>query len=449
MNRTLPFNSLLEYTLFFLELKKNILELKKFASEKSININGKDFDYFDYSTIVTIFYTHDTISLNDNTWLLFSDSDLDVLLEDEFFSEYMRTLKVNFSYTTRKYPFLEVYIYYKLHSIATDYLSYDETNFMAGNWLWNDKIEAIYNFGWYEIIANVYKNFGVHWFCDRETDPILYKFAYYAIMACKKSLIIPSENIKQDLIQLYSELLISFSIRDSLNQNMDIIELVKNAIINFDDDQLNKLTMAISTLEKNKFELIDSNKQLTEGITILREQITKLQQNLNEDNKIEKIIYQIYCLSPQNSNYESKYVFFKDIWDKLSDSTKKDIKQSITMFQKFDSIDLAIFPLLRSLEHEFIINFIQPFHQSSYYLELSEFICDKEKYQMTHDCLIKRNSCYPSIGSIPFNGIVHGNMELTAEIDKQCYSDITAMLYNPPVRILFEIIENSMRGELR
>lgn len=214
MNRTLPFNSLLEYTLFFLELKKNIPELKKFASEKSIN--GIDFDYFDYSTIVTIFYTHDTISLNDNTWLLFSDSDLDVLLEDEFFSEYMRTLKVNFSYTTRKYPFLEVYIYYKLHSIATDYLSYDETNLMAGNWL-----------------------------CD------------------------------------------------------------------------------------------------------------------------------------------------------------------------------------------------------------SEFICDKEKYQMTHDCLIKRNSCYPSIGSIPFNGIVHGNMELTAEIDKQCYSDITAMLYNPPVRILFEIIENSMRGELR
>lgn len=224
MKKTMPFKSLLEYTHFFLQLKNNIHGLKEFTSKRHININGVEFDYFDYFNMLMFEYTYDTGVSCANPWLLFQTSSLDTLLEDDFFSEYRRTLEINKAFTTRKYPFLEVYIYYKLHSMASDYLSYDETNLMAGNWLWNDKIEQIYNFGWYEIIANVYKNFGVHWFCDRKTDPILYKFAYYAIMSCKKSCIISPKIIKQDLIQLYSELLISFSIRNSLNENKDILE---------------------------------------------------------------------------------------------------------------------------------------------------------------------------------------------------------------------------------
>ena len=120
---------------------------------------------------------------------------------------------------------------------------------------------------------------------------------------------------------------------------------------------------------------------------------------------------------------------------------------------------------------------------------------------MTHNCLIKKGNEYPTIGSIPFigrcvenkdamessrllkrfadflveekdefcaicknidsytigsknlklinirNGIAHGDSELAKIIDKQCYKDITTMLYEPPVRILFEIIENSKKGE--
>ena len=58
---------------------------------------------------------------------------------------------------------------------------------------------------------------------------------------------------------------------------------------------------------------------------------------------------------------------FQAVWDQLDRTTKKDIKLSIAMYEKFDSFDLALFPMIRSLEHEMNQNFFIPFHNSKVY----------------------------------------------------------------------------------
>lgn len=518
------FTNLLEYAQFSLKLRNNIKDLREFGIGNNINlqINSVKIDFENYRYLIIDYLTslcskmrvilgNEKEDITTNHWLDFDKPELDILLKNDiFFNDY--SIKNSYKELLgRPYPGLEMYIFYKLQSLSTDYLTYEETANIANLWLLSDKIEEIYNLGWYGIIANVYKNFGVHWFYyfenyykntsnSQNLDPILFKWSIYAILSGKKSKIFPLSKIKQDLLQLYSEILISFSIRNISKENMDIIDLAKESILNFDDTEFTKLNTTISSLEKDKIELIDKNKQLNEGLKILKNQISELQKSEGyDDEKIEKIVYQIYCLSPQTSEYENKLERFKSIWTKLSDSTKKDIKQSITMFEQFDSIDLAIFPLLRSLEHELVRNYFQPFHQSSFYLDITEFICSKKKYELTHKCLIKNGNEYPTIGSIPFigrslenddalnssnllnsfalfladkkvafcsicknidtysigskklklvnirNGIAHGDLELTESIDKECYSDITTMLYEPPVRILFEIIENTKK----
>lgn len=506
-----PFSNLSEYITYFLELKNNKKELEEFATRTTININGVSYDYLNFLNYVNFNLTSinssischvvnmsKTIDSHKKHWLD-DKSKLQELLGDEFFDEFRQSSDSTIlSKLSRPYAGIELYIYYKIQSIATNFISIEKSSLIAGIWLWNDKIEDIYNFGWYGIIANVYNNFGIHWFCDRDSDPILYKFAYYALMSCKKLNYIHNDKIKEELTQLFAELNISLKIHDLFQKNQDIIDLIKEATVRFDDDLLGNLQKKLSALKNENLALINKNKQLTDGISTLRQQISELQKsNIYDDAKIEKMIYQIYSLSPLNSDYEENLNKFKSIWNKISPSTKKDIKQSVKLYEDFKSVDLAILPLMRSLEYEFSRNFIQPFHESPYYLEIKKFTCKNPKYYITHNCLIKRGSSHPTIGNIPYigkcidnqdilhdsilfqnlskflgdkkivfceicknidtysigtkdlklvdirNSIAHGDITRIENIDERCYKDISALLYEPPVRLLFSIIENS------
>ena len=43
------------------------------------------------------------------------------------------------------------------------------------------------------------------------------------------------------------------------------------------------------------------------------------------------------------------------------------------------------------------------------------------------------------------NGIAHGDSLVTKDVDKRCYEEVARLLYEPPMQILFELINASMK----
>lgn len=74
------------------------------------------------------------------------------------------------------------------------------------------------------------------------------------------------------------------------------------------------------------------------------------------------------------------------------------------MFENFESFDLALFPMIRSLEHEFSRNFFEPFQDSENYKNAGIPICTNRFYEKTHDALVKKKNSHPTMGNIPFIG---------------------------------------------
>lgn len=454
-----------------------------------------------YQCFITSMYLSTIDPAPDDPWLVFDQSELNELLTDSFFAEYHRyfdSLKLAYK---RKYPMLEVYCYAKLQSVAASFLPKDVSYDINYVWCYEDFIELLYQLEWNEIIGEVYSAYGMHWFTENaETDPIRYKWACYAIAACHKSGMFSDELLKQDLANIYQELLIALTIRNTLDKNAEIVNYVKDCIIHFDTEKINRLIQNVKTLEEQHHQLIDANTQLHEGLDLLRKQLKEIQSSSekNVSDIVEEMAYRIYCLSPQNDDLDSNVLSFKNIWDRLSTSTKKDLKISLSMFEQYQSVDLALFPMIRSLEHELARNFFEPFHRSKLYQEANKKKCSNAFYQQTHDSLLKRNNSHPTLGNIPYigkaisddagrkasklieafsvflsdnqvffeeicrqldtytiglqhyrlvdlrNGIAHGNEAITNSIDNHCYLEVSKLLYEPPIQILFAIIEHSM-----
>ena len=454
-----------------------------------------------YSFILDMYFN--SIDPNeDNKWMNFDKTQLLALLEEPFFEEYKRTLPAFKTACKREFPMLDVYAFVRLQAYATTILPQNDTWVINYIWTFEDFIEQIIGLHWYETISIVYKSLGIHWFADNaENDPIKYKWACYAVSACKRSGMVSDSQLKRDLNAIYKEMLIAFAIRGTLEKNQYFVEYVQDTIDQFDEERINKLVSNIKTLTEQNEQLIDENKQLGEGMNLLRKQISDLQ-NESSSKKIdnlEEIAFKINFLSPQTDGMDEKVKQFKEIWDQLDKTTKKDIKVSFSMFEKFDSFDLALFPMLRSLEHEMNQNFFIPFHSSTIYQSIEEPICNKNNYKKTHDALIIRPNSHPTMGNIAFigraindrkalessnvirafsaflddkrnefmkicrdldtyriglekfklvelrNGIAHGDDNITMKIDKSCYEDVRKVLYEPPVQILTQIIKNSKR----
>lgn len=500
-----PFLNMLDMVDYYLSIVINKDEelLKEIVGNSDSKLDVKLISNLDmYQFFIPNMFLSSINSAEDDEWIDFDFGKMDELLKHPFFDEYNRTLSVLKKTFKRIYPMLDVYSYVRLQAYASTILPKEllwDVNYI---WTYEDFIVQIYGLGWFDTISIIYKSYGIHWFSNNaENDPILYKWACYAIAACKKIGGVTNEKLKRDLNDIYRELLIAFTIRGTLDSNVDIIEYVQSCITNFDDEHISRLIDSVESLQKQNKQLIDDKMQLNEGIKLLRSQLEELQSNDEKPDydKVEAMAYRIYCLSPQTSEMEDKVDKFREIWDKLDNNTKKDIKLSISMFENFESFDLALFPMIRSLEHEFARNYFAPFQSSRVYKNAGVPLCQNNRYKKTHDYLVKRRNIYPTMGSISFiakamtdeqaqkasniinafkiflgekrtefvricksldkyrvgtlnyklvdirNGIAHGDAGIIQNVDKSCYEEVSRLLYEPPLQILFEIIKYSMK----
>ena len=497
-----PFRNMLEMVSFYFEIYKNedIEKLKDFVGTETDETSNKIGCIDMYQNFVTSMYYSSIDPDETDEWMMFDSNEMDILLQDPFFDEYNRTRHF-YKSCRRNYPMLDVYSFFRLQAYASTVLPKNmmwDVNYI---WTFEDFIDQMYGLKWFDMISTVYQSYGIHWFSNNgENDPIMYKWACYAVSACKKANKVSDEILKRDLSNIYKELLIAFTIRESLEKNKDIVDYVWDCINNFDEEKINGLMSNINNLQRERDQLLDEKKQLNEGLTLLRKQVEELQEDsqTNDFEKVEEIALKIYCLSPQNSKLDNKVEQFKSVWDKLDESTKKDIKLSISMFEQFESFDLALFPMIRSLEHEFARNFFEPFQCSKYYKNAGLPSCSNKYYEKTHDSLVKKSNSYPTMGNIIFigkamtdvkaqessniinafrvylgesrkafvsickaldtyklgtkqyrlvdirNGIAHGNKNVINDIDKKIYEEVSRLLYEMPLQILFEIIKYSL-----
>ena len=497
-----PFHNLLDMVKQYLHIWESgdIEALSDFAAPSGSGDKAQLISQVDMFDFVLSMFWNSIYPEKDDEWMDFDHEELDMLLKNSFFDEYFQT-KGAVS-CRREYPMLDVYSFVRLQACATTVLPGDKLWDINYIWVFEDFIEQIYMLKWFDTISIVYKARGIHWFANNgENDPVMYKWACYAVAACRKNQTVSEAELKRDLTDIYKELLIAFTIRGTLEKNKDIIEYVQECIMYFDEERIHNLVNHVHSLEREKEQLVDEKKQLNQGIEMLRTQLKELQEDeeKSDGDKVEEMAYRIYCLSPQNEKMEDKVAGFRTVWDKLDKSTKKDIKLSISMFENFESFDLAVFPMIRSLEHEFARNFFIPFQYSRQYKDAGVPQCKNRYYEKTHDALVKKGSTYPTMGSIPFigkammdvkaqeasnlvkafriflgdnraafvsickaldtyklgarqyklveirNGIAHGNDEVTSQIDRRCYEEVSKLLYEPPIQILFEVVYHSMR----
>lgn len=69
------------------------------------------------------------------------------------------------------------------------------------------------------------------------------------------------------------------------------------------------------------------------------------------------------------------------------------------MYSEHQMFDLAVLPLLRSLEREFKNHIINPYYSSVEYKKVKSFNCNNQRNMQVHQCLQK--SGHPTMGNIP------------------------------------------------
>lgn len=504
----IPFNNMLELIKHFLHLAytSDMEELTYFLiSDDEKNIQKKIYSCMPlYECLIEDTKWNSFFPQFSKFWMNFDKNELETLLKDSFFDDYHTLIKrnQNFLKNQRDYVLLELYSFIKLQSLAAQKLPVDLTLDMQ--WIWKnlDLMRDLNHLGFYETIADVYKTLGMGWFTDRgKNDPIMYEWTCMAINACIITRNIPYDELKKDLNNLYSELLILFTINDTLETNQDIIDMVVENLSNIENNSLDVLAKKIKSLEKENAHLKIENYELKEGYKLLKDQVTVLQKDSeqSDDTKVETISHRINSLFPESVVDSIDIAQFSSIFSSLKPSTQYDLKTAISLIDNFQGYELALIQLTRSVEREFIENFIIPFQESKFYYGIKDPYCDKKKYSITHKILMVGNS--PTMGNIPFigravldykamkssnvieafsiflgdnresfakickdlgnyeiglknfklvdirNGIAHGDDNITGDIDKDTYEQVNKMLFEPPMQLLSNIIKYSLKNK--
>ena len=498
-----PFKSMLEMVTCYNEIyqTRDIDRLKAFLSYSSDNeFNISHFHMF-HQLVLQMFFDVNNPK-KDYDWMNFDHKEIESILENEFFAEYNRVIRPSIKYYKRAFPYLDVYSFIRLQSYATTVLPQNflwDINYI---WIFEDFVAHMMTIGFYETISWAYKSLGFHWFANEaEKDPMRYKWACLALLACKKTGTLDDEILKSDLLAINKELVLALSARGTFEKNKEIFDFIQDCIINFNSEKIYQLGKKVEKLQNEKTQLLNEKQKNEELLLTLRNQIKELQRTNDkfDVDKIEEISQRINILSPQNDEFDDRLKVFERVWNKLDKTTRKDIKLSISMFELFDSFDLAMFPMIRSLEHEMNENFFIPFHYSKYYSEAGIPQCNNNIYLKTHEALIKKFKTHPTMGNINYigravndkracyasniinafnqflgnkrkafvdicvalenfrigtqrlrlvdlrNGIAHGDDHITTGIDKNCYEDVRKVLYEPPVEILIKVINNSCK----
>lgn len=502
----IPFNNMLELIKYFLHLAytSDMEELTYFLiADDEKDLQKKIYSCLPlYQCLIQKTEWNSIFPEFSKFWMKFNKKELDNLLKDPFFDDYHALLKrdKNMDKCSRKYQLLELYAFVKLQSIAAHKLPAELTLDMQ--WIWKnlDLIRELDHFGFYEVIADVYKTLGMEWFTDRgKNDPIMYEWTCMAINACIITKNIPYDELKKDLNNLYSELLIIFTINDTIEKNQDIIDMVLDSLADIENSSLDVLAQKIQSLEKENAHLKVENYKLKEGYGLLKDQVKLLQYDSeqSDDAKVEAISRRINSLFPKSVETNADIAQFSSIFNSLKPSTQHDLKSAISLIDNFQGYDLALLQLTRSVEREFIVNFIVPFQESSFYYDIKDPYYNKKRYCITHKILMVGNK--PTMGNIPFigravldskamkasnvieafsiflednrepfakickdlgnyeigiknfklvdirNGIAHGDDNVTGDIDQDTYEQVNKMLFEPPMQILSNIIKYSMK----
>ena len=405
----------------------------------------------------------------------------------------------------RDYGLLELYTYTRLQAQAACALSDDRTNMMWHLWCYQDLIEQIYENRFYDCIAMVYKKYGKEWFAhsrygNQGLDPILYKWASYGVFATREMEQGEARQLKHDLVDLLSEFILSLALADRIESNTELVDYIKESIANFDTLDQSLLQKKIEHLEHENIQIKKDYETLRENYEILRTQIEQLQADATrtDEEKIEAILKRIYAFMPEDISFDQNTYKFSDIWERFAPVTQKDIKTSLAIYDQLKTPDLAAFLFVSSLDREMNRNFFEPFKKSAAFGRIKNRFCSNSKLLDVHKALAD-SARGVTLGNIPFikkailsqqslrdseivaafakflgkerasfcgicdaiekyrlgakkytvvklrNGLAHGDEEVKTGCDENCYSDLTKMLYEPPIQIMFSIIAHSKR----
>lgn len=509
-------------------------EFSKNKGKYSKIVNAEDMDDFILESISDSMFKNNSQTRNE-PWMDFDIAALEKILQNPFFDEYNRkvfrstnTKAIKFLHEEngkkiydwvadftpdptgitsypRDFGLLELYTYTKLQAQAACALSDDRTNMMWHLWCYQDIIEQIYENRFYDCIGMVYQKYGKEWFANSKIhgtnlEPILYKWASYGVYATRRSEKGEVRKLKNDLVDLFSEFLITSAMAEKMPLKEQITNWLKDVIVHFDDESDALLRAQIAGLTHENIQLKKDYETLRENYEILRTQIEQLQADTTrtDEEKIEAILKRIYVFMPEDISFDQSTYKFSDIWERFAPVTQKDIKTSLAIYDQLKTPDLAAFLFVSSLDREMNRNFFEPFKKSTAFGRIKNRFCANSKLLDVHKALADGGRSV-TLGNIPFirkailssqssrdseviaafakflgkekesfcsicdaiekyrlgakkytvvklrNGLAHGDEDVKEGCDDNCYSDLTKMFYEPPIQIMFSIIAHSKR----
>ena len=498
-------------------------------------VNAEDIDDFIIQSIADSLFKNNSQS-NNETWMDFDVEKMEEILRNKFFEEYnskiihrkdspklgkflykkdgLPVYEWAGDYTPdlrgvrsfpRDYGLLELYTYTKLQAQAACALSDDRTNMMWYLWCYHDVIEQLYEFRFYDCVGTVYQKYGKEWFAHskvRGTDfePILFKWAAYAIHAAHHSETVEARKLKHDLVDLMSEFVLSTAMVEKMPFKEEVVMWLKNAIVHFDDDHEALLQNQIAGFVHQNYQLKKDYETLQKNYETLRGQIEDMQEDhtRTDDEKIDAILKRIYTFMPEDISFDQDAYRLADIWERFSPATQKDIRTSLALYEKMKTPDLAALVFVSSLEREMKRNFFEPFKESAAFKKIKNKFCPNKNLLDVHRALAEIDR-HPTLGNIPFikkailsqqskrnsavvaafaqflgkdredfcsicdaiekyrlgtkkytvvklrNGLAHGDEAVKEGCDERCYHDLMKMFYEPPIQIMFSIIAHSKK----
>ncbi|MZP30644.1 hypothetical protein GTO91_13075 [Heliobacterium undosum] len=382
-------------------------------------------------------------------------------------------------------------------------------------WLVEDLIEIYYNLGteMKGVVAEAYKTMGWQWFAyNAKTDPIMFRWALLGLLAAKT---LGKEEqrlkVKTDLLDIYENMIIAFGVRCEKPFVAEIIKEIKGSLISFDDDKIQRLYFELKGIKDEKIILKQDKRKLEECLLELKRQVFGIQnkefvdfvdEEIDVNRRVNDIIERVSCFSIISNVPFTSYKFLNSvnrIWNTLSYETQKDIQSSVKMLDLSIGFDIALLPLLRSLEREFSYHVFMPFKGCRDFYSIRRFDVKNETYKKEHEALQMKNNTYPTLGTIQHfgtidaqeaiessdliklfccfispvlkdfkkicvdikklrigtrklrlseirNGIAHGKVEVTNQIDEKIYQEIATLLYDKPLEILIRLISISRKG---
>ena len=270
-----------------------------------------------------------------------------------------------------------------------------------------------------KILAEAYEYFGWEWFsCGAPEDPSYYAHAVFAALSANKyGSKSTKKTIKDDLFEIYDTCLLALSSKENFfNKYSYIKEIkeIKNAIDQIDFDKQKELANKIESLRDSNFKLSKdievlkkSLKHLKNSIEIIQNRYKKSENKDDSYELINKICTKTETLVG-NMNFDtilSKLQIESAFVKNFEEDSKKDLITSFVLKNNYISFDLALLPLLRSLEREIINNIFIPFWNSNVYKIISdeELNLLPQKYSIEVKC-IRHTGGKPTLGSLPFIG---------------------------------------------